>query len=80
MATVRRGDFFGEVAFFDRGRRSADAVAEADTDLFVLSRARVDALAEQHPRLGRHLFADLGRVLSLRLRMADREIHALGKA
>ncbi|HET7293177.1 MAG TPA: cyclic nucleotide-binding domain-containing protein, partial [Vicinamibacteria bacterium] len=80
LATFARGDFFGDIAFLDRGARSADAVAAAPTDLFVLSRERFDRVAEQHPRLGRQFFADLSRALALRLRYADSEIRALDEA
>jgi SulP family sulfate permease len=39
LTTVGRGCFFGEMAFLDHAPRSADAIAEGDVDLFVLSRA-----------------------------------------
>ncbi len=77
VATFTRGDFFGDMAFLDRGLRSADAVAETPTELFVVSRERFEALAELHPRLGRQFFAGLARALALRLRHADGEIRAL---
>jgi SulP family sulfate permease len=77
LATITQGDFFGDMAFLDRGVRSADAVAAAPTDLFVLSRERFDEVTEEHPRLGRQLFAGLARSLAIRLRHADGEIRAL---
>ena len=77
MATFGRGDFFGDMAFLDRGVRSADAIALKPTELFVLSRAKFDEVAAQHPRLARQLFSRLARVLAIRLRHADAEIHAL---
>jgi SulP family sulfate permease len=80
VATVGRGDFFGDMAFLDRGARSADAVAEVPTDLFVLSRARFDEISDRHPNTGRQLLGDLARVLALRLRHADGEIRALEEA
>ncbi len=80
VATFTRGDFFGDMAFLDGGLRSADAVAEAATDLFAVSRERFEALAEEHPRLGRQFFAGLARALALRLRHADGEIRALEEA
>jgi SulP family sulfate permease len=80
VATFTRGDFFGDIAFLDRGLRSADAVAETATELFVLSRERFEALAEEHPRLSRQFFAGLARALALRLRHADSEIRALEEA
>jgi SulP family sulfate permease len=80
IATFGRGDFFGEIAFLDRGARSADAVALVPTELLVLSRSRFDAVAAQHPRLGQQFFSSLARALAIRLRQADREIHALEEA
>jgi len=80
VATFRRRDFFGDMAFLDRGVRSADAVAAAPTDLYVLSRERFEAVAEKHPRLGQQLFAGLARSLAIRLRHADGEIRALEEA
>jgi SulP family sulfate permease len=80
VASLGQGDFFGEIAFLDGALRTADAVAESDTELFVLSRARFDALAQGHPRLGQGVFAALAAALALRLRAADVEITALEDA
>ena len=79
LATVGRGNFFGEMAFLDREARSADAIAFSDTDLFVLSRHRFDEVAAQHKRLALQLFAGLARVLAIRLRYADAEVRAFRK-
>jgi SulP family sulfate permease len=80
LATFGRGDAFGEIAFIDRGVRTAEAVALVPTELLVLSRERFDALVEQHPRLGLHFFEGLARSLAVRLRQADAEIQVLGEA
>jgi sulfate permease, SulP family len=80
VATFGRGDFFGEIAFLDRGLRSADARALSPTELLVLSRERFDVVAEQHPRLGQHFFVALARSLALRLRQADAEIRVLDES
>lgn len=77
LASFGRGDFFGDMAFFDRGERSADAVALTDVDVFVLSRSRINELSRAHPVLGATLFARLARALALRLRRADAEIATL---
>ncbi len=76
LATFRRGDFLGEMAFLDQAPRSANAVAVTDTDLYVLSRSRFNALAEEHKRLGMRLLEGIARVLAHRLRRADRELRA----
>jgi sulfate permease, SulP family len=76
LATFSRGSFFGDMAFLDRGRRSADAVAVADVEVFVLSRQRFDALSRRHPAAGAMLFARLAQILALRLRQTDSELRA----
>ena len=65
------------MSFLDRNVRSADAVAFADTDLFVLSRARFDQLAEEHKKLAIQLLGGLARVLAIRLRYANAELRSL---
>ena len=80
LAAFAKGDFFGEMAFLDRGRRAASATALVETELFALSRARFDQVAPQRPELGRKFFWRLSRALALRLRHADAEITALHEA
>ena len=80
LATFRRGDFFGEMAFLDRHPLSADAVAERETDLFVLSRVKFDALADQHKRLALNLFEGISRGLAHRLRHTNMELRSLEEA
>jgi len=77
LATFRRGAFFGEMAFLDREPRSADAVAECETDLYVLSRARFDAFAEVHRALARNLLEGVARALAHRLRHTNTEMREL---
>ena len=80
VAYFGRGNFFGEMAFLDRGTRSANAVATTDTDLFVISRNRFNELSRPYPLLGVKLFARLARALAVRLRRADGELRALHEA
>ncbi|MBI4678357.1 MAG: SLC26A/SulP transporter family protein [Elusimicrobia bacterium] len=80
IATLGRSDFFGEVAFLDRGVRTADAVAISPTTLFSLSRANFDGFSRSKPELGAILFARIARALAVRLRMADEDLRALQEA
>ena len=80
LATFGRGDFFGEMSFLDGEPRSADAIASTDVELYVLSRARFDALTGEHKRLALNLMEGLARVLAHRLRHTDREVRALEEA
>ncbi|MBI3114013.1 MAG: cyclic nucleotide-binding domain-containing protein [Rhodospirillales bacterium] len=77
LATFNRGDFFGEMAFLDREPRSADAYAERDTELFVLSRAAFDDFAANHKKTAIALLEGLARTLSLRLRFTNAELRQL---
>ena len=77
LATFNRGDFFGEMSFLDREQRSADAYAERDTELFVLSRTAFDAFAANHKKVAMGLMEGLARTLSLRLRFTNTELRRL---
>lgn len=77
LATVGPGEMFGELAFLDRGARSADAVAVTPTSLYVLSRARLDALEGVDAPLSAHLFERIALQISHRLRIANMELRAL---
>ncbi len=77
LATFARGNFFGDMAFLDRGARSAEALATTGTDLFVISRARFDEISKAHPLVGVKMFARLARALAIRLRHTDSELRAL---
>ena len=80
VATFRRADFFGEMGFLDRAPRSADAVAERETELFVLKRERFDALAVQHHRLAMSVFEGIAMALAHRLRHTNMELRSLEEA
>jgi SulP family sulfate permease len=77
LATIEAGDFFGELAFLDRGIRSADVEAKVPTDLFVLSRARFNEQSRANPEFGVQVFARLAHAIALRLRQTDAELRVL---
>lgn len=77
VASFGRNNFFGEMAFLDRGVRSAAAIALTETELFALSRGRFDKLSREQPVVGVKVFARLARALALRLRHTDAEVTAL---
>jgi SulP family sulfate permease len=74
LATMCRGDFFGEMSFLDRGPRSANAEAATLTELFALSRSAFDRM--DHVLAGR-IFEQLAFAIAQRLRVADAELRAL---
>ncbi len=76
-ATYGRGDFFGGLAFLDRRPRGNEAIAQRDTELFVLTREKFNLLAEEHKRMAFILLSAIARTLALRLRHADDELTLL---
>jgi SulP family sulfate permease len=76
LATFGKGDFFGDMSFLDSGARSADAVASAPTDLYVLSRNRFNAVVKDRPLLGEQTFSHLARALAIRLRQTNVELRS----
>lgn len=77
LATVGRGDFFGEMAFLDHGQRSAEAVAATPVELFVLGRAALEALVRADALLAHRIYEQLALALAQRLRVTDAELRAL---
>ena len=77
LATFGRGAFFGEMSFLDPGRRSADAVAYVDSEIYVLSRARFEAFAGGHKRAALALLHGIARALAVRLRYTNAEVQTL---
>ena len=74
IATLRRGQSFGEIALVDQGLRSASAVCAADTLLWVLPRRQLLDLCEANPPLGYQLMRNLAADLALKIRNTDLSI------
>lgn len=75
VATLRRGQSFGEVALVDEGLRSASArSAEKDTRLVVIPRDRLLMLCETYPQLGYRLMYNLAADLAMKIRNTDLRI------
>jgi len=75
IATLRRGQNFGEVALVDEGLRSATARAtHKDTRLLVIDRDRLISLCETYPQLGYQLMYNLATDLAMKIRNTDLRI------
>ena len=75
IATLRRGQSFGEVALVDEGLRSASARAvQKDTRLLVISRDKLIMLCETYPQLGYRLMYNLAADLAMKIRNTDLRI------
>ena len=75
IATLRRGQSFGEIALVDEGLRSATAQAKSkDTRLLVIPRDKLIMLCETYPQLGYRLMYNLAADLAMKIRNADLRI------
>lgn len=69
IATLRRGQSFGEIALVDQGLRSATArTAHDNTRLLIIPSDKLAAICEEHPELGYRLMFNLAADLSLKIR------------
>lgn len=77
LATFSRGNYFGDMAFLDKGKRSANAVAADDVSLYVLKRSKFDVIAGDHPKIAGLFFERFAYTISARLRQNNAELKAL---
>jgi Cyclic nucleotide-binding domain len=68
LTTLSVGDFFGDIALFDKGPRSADVVANTDAVLLKISAEAFDKLAKEAPDVATPFLVAIGRTLSARIR------------
>ena len=67
IATLGRGQYFGELSLLDRGPRSATVKAATDLDVLVLGQREFGGVLDSVPALSRKLLA----AMASRLREAD---------
>jgi CRP-like cAMP-binding protein len=72
IATIRRGQIFGEVALVDQGLRSASArCASKEAHLLVIPRDRLIKLCDNYSDLGYHLMRNIAADLAFKIRGTD---------
>ena len=75
IATMRRGQSFGEIALVDEGLRSATARASQNgAHLLVISRDKLIMLCETYPQLGYRLMYNLAADIAMKIRNTDLRI------
>lgn len=75
IATLRRGQSFGEVALVDEGVRSAAArVSRHNTRLLVIPRMKLMLLCDTYPQLGYRLMRNLAADLAMKIRNTDMQV------
>ena len=68
------GDFFGDMALFDNGPRSADIIADMDSSLLKISAVNFYRLIREAPALATPFLQATARTLSSRIRADNKKI------
>ena len=73
IASFNKGDFFGELALVDGGRRNASALAKTDVKLAVIFKPDLDNFIERYPRKGIKILQGITLIITTRLRKLDED-------
>ena len=74
LATFGPGDFFGDMALFDHGPRSADLVANVDSTLLKITSVAFDRLTREAPALATPFLQATARTLAARIRADNKRL------
>ena len=72
LATMREGQYFGEMSMLIDSPRTATAVVVGDAELISIRRESFDAILRDNPAIGRSILRELAE----RLKAADEKLHA----
>lgn len=79
FARFRAGDFFGDMALFDNGPRSADVVADMDSSLIKISAVNFYRLIREAPALATPFLQATARTLSSRIRADNKRLQQVSE-
>ena len=79
LSTFGPGDFFGDMALFDQGPRSADVLANMDSTLLRLSSVAFGRLAKEAPSLATPFLQATSRTLASRIRADNKRLGTLNQ-
>ncbi len=74
LATFGPGDFFGDMALFDNGPRSADVVANKDSTVLKLSTIAFERLVREAPDLAAPFLQATAKTLAARIRADNKRL------
>lgn len=74
LATFGPGEFFGDMALFDHGPRSADVLANFDSSLLKISSSAFDRMTREAPALATPFLQATARTLAARIRNDNKRL------
>jgi CRP/FNR family transcriptional regulator, cyclic AMP receptor protein len=74
LATFGPGEFFGDMALFDHGPRSADVLVNVDSTLLKLSASAFERMTREAPALATPFLQATARTLSARIRNDNKKL------
>jgi CRP/FNR family transcriptional regulator, cyclic AMP receptor protein len=74
LSTFEAGEFFGDMALFDHGPRSADVVANVESTLLRISAASFERLTREAPALATPFLQATARTLAARIRADNKRL------
>lgn len=77
VAAFSGGSHFGEMAFLDKSRRTASAIAKENCRLLEIGYAELEQLTQRQERIGFRLYKNLAQALSRRIRQTTVDLSTL---
>lgn len=77
LASLSKGDFFGELALIDNEKRSASAIAKTNCRISVLFKPDLDEFIEKYPKRGIKILQGISLILAERLRNINEDYLSL---
>lgn len=68
IATLKAGDYFGEMALIDEQPRTASVTATEEVRVYLLYKTELEKLLKEAPHIGAAIMAHLAALLAVRLR------------
>jgi len=74
LATLGRGQFFGEMSFLDRQVHSADVYAQTDVELLIMTRTDFDRISASNQMLTAQVMQSIAIAIATRLRHTNSDL------
>jgi SulP family sulfate permease len=74
LATLGRGQFFGEMSFLDRQVHSADVYTQTDVELLIMTRTDFDRISASNPMLTAQVMQSIAIAIATRLRHTNTDL------